>query len=434
MLDLHLIVQDLEKIGRNCQNRGVAVDLDRLAELAADRSRLIQEVEALRHRQKEVAASLKSQLLAAERAARIEDGRALKGQVSGLEGRLREVEADLHALQLQVPNLTHPAAPVGRGEEENRVVRQWGSPRRFEFAARDHVALGEHLRLIEFERAAKVAGQKFYYLTGAGALLELALIQYAMATLVEEGFLPVVTPDLARDEILAGIGFNPRGPETQIYSVEGCDLSLVATAEITLGGMYQDEILDGRELPILLAGFSHCFRTEAGAHGRVAKGLYRVHQFSKVEMFAVTRPEDSDAMHARLLALEEKLFQSLQIPYRVVDVCTGDLGGPAYRKFDLEAWMPGRGEGGSWGEVTSTSNCTDYQARRLRVRYRPEPGARPEFVHMLNGTAVAVSRAIIAILENLQEADGSVRVPEVLQRWMGTDWIRPPATPAGPAE
>jgi seryl-tRNA synthetase len=247
-----------------------------------------------------------------------------------------------------------------------------------------------------------------------------------------EGFTPVVTPDLARDEVLEGIGFLPRGPETQIYSIEGSDLGLIATAEITLGGMLRDQVLDGPQLPIKLAGISHCFRTEAGAHGRATRGLYRVHQFSKVEMFAFTTPEQSDAMLDRLVAIEERIFTSLEVPYRVIDTCTGDLSGPAYRKFDLEAWMPGRLLGetgrteqarGAYGEVTSASNCTDYQARRLGIRFREKGQKGLRFVHTLNGTAIAVSRALIALMENHQQADGTIVIPEVLRPWVGKERI-----------
>jgi seryl-tRNA synthetase len=254
-------------------------------------------------------------------------------------------------------------------------------------------------------------------------LLELALQRYAVELLMKEGFTVMTTPDLARDTILEGTGFMPRGPETQIYSINDSDLSLIATAEITLGGAYHERIFDADELPVKLCGISHCFRTEAGAHGRATRGLYRVHQFTKVEMFAFALPEASEAMHDQLLELECRIFDGLGIPYRVIDTASGDLGGPAYRKFDLEAWMPGRGEAGEWGEVTSTSNCTDYQARRLALRYR-KPGEKgTRFVHTLNGTAVAISRAIIAILENHQNADGTVTVPEPLVAWMGKQTI-----------
>jgi seryl-tRNA synthetase len=256
-------------------------------------------------------------------------------------------------------------------------------------------------------------------------LLELALQRYAMEVLIGEGFTPVTTPDLARNDVLEGIGFIPRGPETQIYSVENSDLSLVATAEITLGGLLAGQTLDAEQLPIKMAGISHCFRTEAGAHGRATRGLYRVHQFTKVEMFAFTLPEQSDATLERLRDIECRLFDGLQVPYRVVDTATGDLGGPAYRKYDLEAWMPGRNE---FGEVTSTSNCTDYQSRRLNIRYRVKGEKGTHLLHTLNGTAIAVSRALIAVMENHQQADGSIIVPEVLRAFVGKERIGPRAT------
>ena len=228
----------------------------------------------------------------------------------------------------------------------------------------------------------------------------------------------MTTPDLARDSILEGIGFMPRGPETQVYSVEDSDLSLIGTAEITLGGLYSGETFDAEQLPLKLCGISHCFRTEAGAAGRASRGLYRVHQFTKIEMFIFCLPDQSDTLHEELRLIECDLFDAIEVPYRIVDTATGDLGGPAYRKYDLEAWMPGRGEAGEWGEVTSTSNCTDYQARRLNVRYKQKDVKGTHFVHTLNGTAFALSRALISILENHQNADGSINVPEVLQPYL----------------
>jgi seryl-tRNA synthetase len=237
-----------------------------------------------------------------------------------------------------------------------------------------------------------------------------------------------VTPDVARPEVVRGLGFNPRGEESQIYNIEGHELCLIGTSEITLGGLYAEHIFDEAELPLRLAGISHCFRTEAGAHGRESRGLYRVHQFTKTEMFVFCRPEDSEEQHAELRAIEEKIFDALEVPYRVIDVAAGDLGAPAYRKFDLEAWMPGRGEGGDWGEITSTSNCTDYQARRLRIRFRRDDGKgkkKNELVHTLNGTAISNARAIISLLENHQQADGTVSIPKALQPYMGRDRIGP---------
>ena len=275
------------------------------------------------------------------------------------------------------------------------------------------------------EGGAKVAGHGFYYLRNEAVLLEMALVQFALQKLRKEGFTLYTTPDLARDDVLEGIGFIPRGPETQIYSIQNSDLNLVATAEITLGGLYKDEILDLGALPMKLCGLSHCFRTEAGAAGRASRGIYRVHQFTKVEMFGYTAPDTaaSDALHAEIVRIEEEIFQSLKIPYRVIDTCTGDLGGPAYRKFDLEAWMPGRGDAGEYGEVTSASNCTDYQSRRLGIRCKSPEKKGTQFVHTLNGTAVACTRALIAILENNQQADGSISIPEVLRPWVGVDKI-----------
>jgi seryl-tRNA synthetase len=250
-------------------------------------------------------------------------------------------------------------------------------------------------------------------------------VHYAFHKLLEKGYTPVITPDVARVDVLEGIGFMPRGPETQIYSVANTELCLIATAEITLGGMHRDQTLDPARLPLKYVGLSHCFRTEAGAPGKEQAGLYRVHQFTKVEMFAFCVPEQSDALHEELLRIEEKVFQGLGVPYQVIDTCTGDLGGPAYRKYDLEAWMPGRGKGGEYGEVTSTSNCTDYQARRLNIRTKAPGQKGTRFVHTLNGTAVASGRAMIAILENYQQADGSVVVPEVLRKWVGKERIGP---------
>jgi seryl-tRNA synthetase len=329
-----------------------------------------------------------------------------------------------------LPNYTHPDAPIGRDEESSREIRRVGAPRKFDFEPKDHVELGTSLDLIDFEAGGKVTGNGFYFLKNEGALLDLALQQFAMQHLVKRGFRPIVTPDLARNTILEGIGFQPRGPETQVYTVENTDLSLVGTAEITLGGMHADEVLDENMLPLRYVGLSHCFRTEAGAAGKASRGLYRVHQFTKVEMFAYTigSLDASGAMHLELLAIEEEIFERLGLPYRVLDICSGDLGGPAYRKFDLEAWMPGRGESGEYGEVTSTSDCTDYQARRLNIRYKPTGQKGTKLVHTLNGTAVAVSRALLAILENYQRFDGGVDIPEVLRPWVGKDSIEPRST------
>jgi seryl-tRNA synthetase len=425
MLDAQFIRDHLEAVKTNCRNRNVKADVDRVVQLDDERKRLVQETQSLQQRQNELSKLIPKEKDKDKKQSLIREGRDLREKVATLETRAKQVEADLRAALLTIPNMSHPDAPVGTTAEDNKVLRRWGEPRQFDFPAKDHVALAEALALVDFEAGAAVAGQKFYFLKNEAVLLELALVQYAMGALVREGYTPIITPDVARVEVLEGIGFIPRGPETQIYSLENTDLCLIATAEITLGGMHRDQILDELQLPIKYVGLSHCFRTEAGAPGRDTRGLYRVHQFTKVEMFAFCAPDQSEAIHQELLRIEESIFQGLGLPYHVIDTCTGDLGGPAYRKYDLEAWMPGRGQGGEYGEVTSTSNCTDYQARRLNIRYKVPGHKGTRFVHTLNGTAVAVSRAILAILENYQQADGSVLIPEVLRPWVGKDRIGP---------
>ncbi|NIO03786.1 MAG: serine--tRNA ligase [Proteobacteria bacterium] len=424
MLDVKYIRQNLEPVKANCRNRDIDVDVDRVLELDSQRRDLQFRTDNLRKRTKELSQVIPGEKDKARRDKLVAEAKETKESVAQNERKLREVLEVFHEELSKIPNMSHPDAPVGAGEEENREIRHVGEIPKFSFEPKNHVTLGEKLDLIDFEGGTRVVGQKFYYLKNEAVLLEYALIRYAMDMLVQEGFTLYVTPDLARSEILDGIGFNPRGEETQVYSLANSDLCLIGTAEITLGGLYANQILAEDQLPLRLSGISHCFRTEAGAPGRAAKGLYRVHQFTKVEMFAFTRPHESEEMHESFVALEETIFRGLEIPYRVMDICTGDLGGPAYRKYDLEAWMPGRGDHGGWGEVTSTSNCTDYQARRLKIRYKSRETGRNEFVHMLNGTAVAVSRTLIAIMENFQQADGSIVVPEILRKYTGFDVIK----------
>ncbi|WP_165250506.1 serine--tRNA ligase [Paludisphaera soli] len=427
MLDLKYVIANLDAVRLNCRNRNVPADvledLERIADLEGDRKVVLSTVEDVRRRQNEVAQSTGKEKDPARRAELIEAGKRLKSDVAEHEEQLRSLDDEIKQRLRRIPNLTHPDAPVGKTEGDSKELRKVGTPRAFDFPVKDHVALGKDLDLIDFETGGKVAGSGFYFLKNDAVLLDLALQQFTLRKLIGRGFIPITTPDLARNSILEGIGFTPRGEETQVYSIEDTDLSLVGTAEITLGGMLADELLDEAALPIKYVGLSHCFRTEAGAAGRASRGLYRVHQFTKVEMFAFSTPEQSGAIHAEMLAIEEEIFGDLGIPYLVLDIATGDLGGPAYRKFDLEAWMPGRGEAGEYGEVTSTSDCTDYQARRLNIRYRPAGQKGTRFVHTLNGTAVAVSRAIIAVMENYQRADGRIDVPEVLKPYIGKDVI-----------
>jgi seryl-tRNA synthetase len=427
MLDLKFVIANPDAVKQNCRDRNVSPDViedvDRVVELEGERRGLLQTVEETRRRQNEIAQATGRERDPEKRTAFIDEGKRLKSSVADDEERLRRLEAEVTQRLRRIPNLTHPDAPVGQTEDDSRELRKVGTPRVFDFKPSDHVALGKALDLIDFETAGKVSGTGFYFLKNDAVLLDLALQQFALRKLIAAGFTPIITPDLARNSILEGIGFTPRGVETQVYSVEDTELSLIGTAEITLGGMLADQILDESDLPVKFVGLSHCFRTEAGAAGRASRGLYRVHQFTKVEMFAFSTPESSGPIHAEMLAIEEDLFRSLGIPYRVLDICSGDLGGPAYRKFDLEAWMPGRGEHGEFGEVTSTSDCTDYQSRRLNIRYRPTGQKGTRFVHTLNGTAVALSRALIVILENYQRSDGGIDVPEVLRPYVGKDVI-----------
>jgi seryl-tRNA synthetase len=403
MLDPRELATRRDEIVESCRRRGVAVDVDEAIARYRRVAGLQTELEAANRLRNEHG----------KRKGDPAEGRRLKEEAARLEAELAAARAAFDEIHRRIPNFVHPDAPVG-GEQDYRVLRQVGEPRS---GGQDHLALAAKLDLVDFEGGARVAGQKWYFLKNEAVLLELALQRYAIDVLRAEGFALYATPDVARPEIVDGTGYDPRGEETQIYSLANADLCLIGTAEITLGGLHADSILEA--LPLRLAGVSHCFRTEAGAAGRESKGLYRVHQFTKVEMFAYVKPEDSEAMHAELLAIEERIFQGLEIPYRVIDTATGDLGAPAYRKFDVEAWMPGRGEGGDWGEITSTSNCTDYQARRLRIRFRRDKKA--ELVHTLNGTAVAIPRTLLALLENHQRPDGSVAIPKALQPYLGLE-------------
>ena len=423
MLDYKFIKDNLEAVKQNIINRNMTADADIVVELYDKRTALVTKLQSLQQKRNENAQAMKQKLDADARAKLIEAGKAIKEEISGVEAESKEIEEKLEEAARKLPNMVHPDAPVGKLDTENLEVKKVGTPRKFDFEPKDHVQLGEELDIIDFDRGTKVSGPKFYYLKNDAVFLEQALIMYALNVLRKHNFKLFITPDVAKEEVLKGIGFNPRGNESNVYSIEEEGTCLVATAEITLGGYHKDEILDKASLPLLYGGLSHCFRREAGAAGQFSKGLYRVHQFDKVEMFVYSTPEQSDELHEKLRLIEEEIFEGLGIPFRVVDTCTGDLGAPAYRKWDLEAWMPGR-NGGEYGEVTSTSNCTDYQARRLNIKYKDDDG-KNKYVHTLNGTAIAVGRAMLAILENYQNADGSVTIPEVLVPYCGFDKIMP---------
>jgi seryl-tRNA synthetase len=419
MLDIKFIRENVEKTKKGVTDKNFDASLvDRVLELGEKRRSIMQVVQELQAKRNDVAEKMKDKQIA-DRLSLIEDGKKIKEQLQQREPELEEVEKEYLGVLNQIPNLPADDVKVGKGEEENEELRKWGEPAKFTFEPKDHLTLGTDLGILDFETGAKVSGSQFYYLYGDGAMLELALVQYAMETLMQEGFLPVITPDLAKSRYYLGTGYSPRGEEAQTYTIEEEDLGLIATAEVTLAGKHADEVVGESKLPLKYVGYSHCFRKEAGAYGKYSKGMYRVHQFTKVEMFVYCTPEESDKMHDFLLEMEEKIYQNLGIPYRVLKQCTGDLGAMASRKYDIEAWMPGRND---YGEVTSTSNCTDYQARNLNIKYRTKEN-KNEYIHMLNGTAIATSRTPIAILENYQQADGSVLIPEVLRKWMGKDKI-----------
>ena len=330
-------------------------------------------------------------------------------------------DEEYYDLLCKVPNLSHPQSPVG-SEDKFVVLHKHKNPPEFNFQPKTHDQIMEDLDMIDFDRGVKVAGSKFYFVKNDAVRLNQALINYGMDILEKYNFILMETPDLVKDDILDGSGFSPRGEESQIYKIENSDLNLIGTAEITLLGYHADEVIDLSNGPKKYAAISHCFRTEAGAYGKTNKGLYRVHQFTKLEMFVYCTPDQSESMHQELLEIEKEICNGLDLHYRVIDIPTGDLGGPAYRKYDIEAWMTMQGENGGYGEVTSTSNCTDYQARRLNIKFKNDAN-KTEYVHTLNGTAVVLSRFPLAIIENYQEADGSVSIPKVLQKYMGKSKI-----------
>jgi len=411
MIDIQTLRDDPGRLKVKVADKGFDPALvDQALELDEKRRELIAEVESLRAERNK-----------ASKERNIEAGKALKARLQELEPDLGKVETEFADVFNRIPNPALPGVPIGRNEEENVEVRRWGQPREFDFEPKDHLELGAQLGILDFETGAKVVGSQFYYLYGDGALLELALVMFAMDLLQKEGFIPAITPDLAKSRYYLGTGYMPKGDEAQTYTISGQDLGLIATAEVTLAGKLADEIIPEEALPVKYIGYSHCFRQEAGAYGRYSKGLYRVHQFTKAEMFIYCAPEESGKMHEHILAMEEKIYQQLGLPYRVMEMCSGDLGAMAAKKYDIEAWMPTRAE---YGEVTSTSNCTDYQARNLNVKFRRQDG-KSEYAHMLNGTAIATSRTPLAILENYQESDGSVTIPKVLRKWMGKDKIIP---------
>lgn len=349
----------------------------------------------------------------------IKDAKKLKLTLQKLVIELNSQEEKTIQIINSIPNLPLDNVPAGKTENDNKVLKVWGDKPNFSFKPKTHFELGKTLGLLDFESGSKVAGSQFYFLFGDAVLLEFALIEYVLKLLVKEGFIPVITPDLAKSKYYLGTGYIPKGDEAQIYTIEGQDLGLIATAEITIAGLHADTVLPENKLPLKYIGYSHAFRQEAGSYGKYSHGLYRVHQFTKTEMFVFCTPEQSETMHEYLLSIEEQIYKDLGLPYRVLEMCTADLGAIAAKKYDIEAWMPGRED---YGEVTSASNCTDYQARNLNIKVQRK-GGKKDYAHTLNGTAIALSRTVIAILENYQQNDGTIRVPQILKSYMGKEFI-----------
>jgi seryl-tRNA synthetase len=414
MLDLKLIRSDPERVKTALARRGAGGEVDELIALDERRRALLPEVEDAQAQRnaisKQIGEAKRAGADASEQMAAVAD---LKQRIEAGKEELETVDLAIRHLTLSLPNMPDPDAPEGMTEDDAVVLREVGERPSFDFEPRDHLDIGTELGLIDMESAAKLSGSRFAYLKGDLVMLELALVRFAIELVRGEGHEPVVPPVLVREEALEGTGMLP-GDREQIYEIEKDELFLTGTSEVALAGLHADQILDADQLPIRYSGFSTCFRREAGAAGRDTRGIFRVHQFDKVEMFSFVEPSQSPAEHERLLAIEERILTELEIPYRVVNVAVGDLGAPAAKKYDCEAWIPSQGR---YRELTSCSNTTDYQARRLGCRYRPAGGESPTAVHTLNGTAVAVGRTMIALIENRQERDGGFSLPNTLHRY-----------------
>ncbi|OGH87423.1 MAG: serine--tRNA ligase [Candidatus Magasanikbacteria bacterium RIFOXYC2_FULL_40_16] len=416
MLDVKFIKENFKLVADNCVNRGVKVDLKKFLDLDEARRKMITKIEEMRAQR-----NTKSKTKPTEEEIKLM--KEVGEEIKNLEVELKSINEEHKNLLYKIPNLSHPESPVG-GEDKFTVVYEYGKPPKFDFTPKTHEQIMLDLDLVDFDRGTKVAGSKFYFVKNDAVRLNQALLNYGLDILEKHNFVLMETPDLAKEAILDGAGFNPRSEEeSQIYSIENTDLKLIATAEIPLLGFHSDEVIDLSAGPKKYAAISHCFRTEAGAYGKAGKGLYRVHQFTKLEMFVYCKPEDSEKLHKELLEIEKEICKGLDLHYRVIDIPTGDLGGPAYRKYDIEAWMTMQGKNGGYGEITSASNCTDFQARRLNIKYKIDAG-KPEYAHTLNGTAVVLSRFPIAVLENHQNKDGSVSVPKALRKHMGKKKIK----------
>lgn len=409
MIDTTLLRDNPQKIAQAAKDKRIELNTEHIAHIDAEYRKVLVDVQTLRESRNRFAKDRD-----------IEAGKRIKGELDQKEKALEALKQELDTLLLTIPNPAKDDVKVGKDDTENDVIRTYKSPTEFAFPVKDHLEIGEYLNMIDMERAAKVSGARFVYLKNDGVLLELALIQFALKTLMKEGFTPVITPDLIKKETMQGLGYMENGGDEDMFQIPSDDLVLVGTAEHALVPMHKDEVLDAKTFPLRYAGFSNAYRREAGSYGKDTRGILRVHQFDKVEMVSFVKKGEDDAEHEYLLSLEENFFKALDIPFQVIKMCTGDLGFPAARKYDIEAWMPSQKK---YREVTSVSTVTDFQSRRLKIRYRD--GDTTEYAMILNGTAFAIGRTLIAILENYQQEDGSVVVPEVLREYVGKDVLTP---------
>jgi len=414
MLDLNFIRENPDKVKQACKNKNVQISVDLVLDLDKEKRQIQTEIETLKAEQNKISRG------GAENKVLIEQAKEIKAKIKELEPKIEKTEAELKDLLLQLPNIPFDDVPVGEDDSKNLIVRQVGKKPDFRFENKDYMELAEKLDLIDTERAAKVAGSRFGYIKGDLALLEFALINLVLDTVREYGFVPIIPPVMLKNQIARGTGYFEAGDEAEAYYLPADDMYLPGTSEQSLAAMHADEILQEKNLPTRYIGFSTCFRREAGSYGKDTRGILRTHQFDKLEMFVYCTPEQSKKEHELILSIEERLIQSLKLPYQVINICTGDLGRPAAKKYDIETWLPSEEK---YRETHSCSNCTDFQARRLNMRYK-DKNNKMQFVHTLNGTAFAIGRILIMIMENYQQKDGSIEVPKVLQKYAGVKIIQ----------
>jgi seryl-tRNA synthetase len=415
MLDIKIIRENPKKVQKASRDKGIEIDVEKILSVDTNQRKVFGDVQTIREERNRFT----HQITGKPTEEQVTSGLQLKKDLEEKEKLLRGYEEELNKLLLQIPNLSKDDVKVGKNDTENEVLRKVGSPTKFDFKPKDHLEIGESLDIIDVIRASKISGARFYFLKNEGALLEFALRELAFELLLKEGFIPIIPPVLIKTEVMKGLGYMENGGDEDMYIFEKDDLVLVGTSEQSIVAMHRDEILDEKDLPKRYVGFSTCFRREAGSYGKDTKGILRAHQFDKIEMVSFTRHGEDDKEHEYMLSIEEKLLQALEIPYQVVKMCSGDLGFPAARKYDLEAWIPSENK---YRELTSTSTCTDFQARRLNIRYKDKD--KTEYANILNGTVFS-TRPIVAILENYQKEDGSVEIPKVLQKMLKKSVIKP---------